>query len=72
MEEFKKIDKNELRKKLWGYMIDNPVTPNKLSKEIGIGAQTLNSFLQLEETERRPCLKLILQVQKFLRDKGVK
>lgn len=62
------LDKYTLRRELWDWIIDNPITPNALSNEIGIAPKTLNDFLD-PHSKRNPNMKLLLQVKKFLREK---
>ncbi len=69
MPEYANLNKEELRNKLLAWLLANPMSINMLAKEIGVALRTLAQFLDKND-KRKPNMKLLLQVNKFLRDKN--
>lgn len=69
MPEYANLNKEELRNKLLAWLLANPMSINMLAKEIGVALRTLAQFLDKND-KRKPNMKLLLQVNKFLGDKN--
>ncbi len=62
------LNREDLRKQLLDWMIENPMSFHSIAKELGVAPQTLSGFVHTE-TNRKPNFKILLIIAKFLKDK---